>query len=101
MLKLTNLDFSETLELGNRASIKGGDAVDITGDLSIDIDLDIDDLSVDIDSNPNLNIQGITGVYSPCYYLNIECSVIPNPYISEVSGSLFAAVDDGPIYLNV
>ena len=108
MLKLTNLEFSETLELGNYVSVKGGNDVDIDTDLSVDVDWDIDidfdqdQISVESDLNPNVDTRGITGVFSfPEYdYLNLECSVTVTPGLSEVSGSLFQPVD-GPIYLNV
>lgn len=56
MLKLTNLEFSETLELGNRASIKGGIAVDQDVDIIADIDLD-----KEIDINPDIEIDITTG----------------------------------------
>lgn len=77
MLKLTNLEFSETLEQDDCASVKGGFSVDkdvdiiIDTDLDTDVDIDVDkDLDVDLNFNNDVDISGdlatITFDTQPC-----------------------------------
>ena len=56
MLKLKDIEFSETVEWGDCTSIKGGIDTDINLDTDVDIDID-KDLDVDLDFNNDVDIS--------------------------------------------